>query len=949
MKNTNSKNSNRKMNFSKDGKTFSSTLNNSQLNFREDPSRIKVGDSLEVKINAIGSKQRGIAELASGYTIFIPNPKGSFNLEDKVKVKIVKLDSTKPKFAIGILQEILKKSKKEVPVKLGEILDFSLKSKGPKGSGLVQLPNGYSILIPNIKSSINEKELATWSSSKGALTSNTNLKLEKTEINVKVQITRIKSNYAFAKVFNGLTSQVKGSANTSYKRDILTDSYPNQFLAQTGLQNQLTVGSKLNIFLPSSLKGNSSKINFENLKAKLKSSDYILTKWNGLVFFLKLALGAKWGDKVQIQITKMEKTFAVAKILQLSPLSRAKRKLKVKNQIKKMCESGMHFGEKAIKANANMRKYLWLRKKGQNKNRPFIKKGRHLINLLKTRRCLIQSLRELSKYAVKGRSFLFVGTKKPAAGLIARAALFPKNSFFVNTRWLGGMLTNWKTILKSISKIKPILKEKQKTIQTILAKRQNIKKELVKKVNKLRKRSRLLIQRGQQLIKLVKKEKPKLIERSQILIQKKNVFLQKNQLLLKKYQELTQKKNKLAEKTREFQLTGKQILSQKRTLINKLTLYRKKWKELQLLLLLAQELKQVKSESQKQGKDLLSVSYEEFLNLAANKKLFANLEKQASKESLLVPSPPDFILKKMIGLIRQKADSNRSEQFSTLSAIKHQLAKVATKKAVLEDNLNSKKVLLVSKLLTKFTRFIPFIKTYKEVLFLRIQNIQSLLKNLQATIQIFQFRASLLLNLKKQVFSELVLIKRKLLSEKEIISLLKNKLKKLASEQRLLEFLPKLRYLPTQKNKMAESIQILMKKFIDPKMRYPIDKIYDEKLKFHSKKIAATRKKKWQRLEKYFGGVTKMAKMQKKEISKTVAIIIGQKEEMNAVYECKKLGIKMFHMVDTNSNPRLADYLVPANDDSRNSIKFILGQILTHIRLAQKLRKKLSNQSFSLS
>jgi small subunit ribosomal protein S2 len=124
-------------------------------------------------------------------------------------------------------------------------------------------------------------------------------------------------------------------------------------------------------------------------------------------------------------------------------------------------------------------------------------------------------------------------------------------------------------------------------------------------------------------------------------------------------------------------------------------------------------------------------------------------------------------------------------------------------------------------------------------------------------------------------------------------------------------------------------------------MAYPVDEIYDQKLKSTSKKIAATRKQKWQRLEKYFGGVTKMSKMTKKQLSQNVGIIVGQKEELNAVYECQKLGIKMFTVVDTNCNPRLSDYIIPANDDSRNSIKFILGKMLTYMRLAQKLRQKI--------
>ena len=140
---------------------------------------------------------------------------------------------------------------------------------------------------------------------------------------------------------------------------------------------------------------------------------------------------------------------------------------------------------------------------------------------------------------------------------------------------------------------------------------------------------------------------------------------------------------------------------------------------------------------------------------------------------------------------------------------------------------------------------------------------------------------------------------------------------------------------------MAETVEFLMKKFVDPKISYSMDQVYDQKLNFTSKKLAATRKQKWQRLEKYFGGITKMAKMQRKQIANNVVILVGQQEEMNAVRECRKLGMKMFTIVDTNCNPKLSDYSIPANDDSRNSIKLILGEILTYIRLGQKLRKKI--------
>ena len=52
----------------------------------------------------------------------------------------------------------------------------------------------------------------------------------------------------------------------------------------------------------------------------------------------------------------------------------------------------------------------------------------------------------------------------------------------------------------------------------------------------------------------------------------------------------------------------------------------------------------------------------------------------------------------------------------------------------------------------------------------------------------------------------------------------------------------------------------------------------------------------------------------------------------------------MFTIVDTNSNPRLSDHVIPANDDSRNTMKYILGEMLTYIRLAQKLRQKVSKR-----
>jgi small subunit ribosomal protein S2 len=215
-----------------------------------------------------------------------------------------------------------------------------------------------------------------------------------------------------------------------------------------------------------------------------------------------------------------------------------------------------------------------------------------------------------------------------------------------------------------------------------------------------------------------------------------------------------------------------------------------------------------------------------------------------------------------------------------------------------------------------------------------------LLENTQKNIILFQEQLNATFQCYEKVYNQLLTVKTKLLSQQKTLKTLRTKLRRLAAEQRLLKFLPKLRYLSTPKAQMAQTIQTLMKKFVDPKMTVPMEQIYDDRFKFTSKKIAAARKQQWQRLEKYFGGITKMAKMNKKQISNNVAIIVGQQEEMNAVRECQKLGIKMVTLVDTNCNPKLSDHVIPVNDDSRNSVKFVLQEMLVHIRLAQKLRQK---------
>lgn len=58
-----------------------------------------------------------------------------------------------------------------------------------------------------------------------------------------------------------------------------------------------------------------------------------------------------------------------------------------------------------------------------------------------------------------------------------------------------------------------------------------------------------------------------------------------------------------------------------------------------------------------------------------------------------------------------------------------------------------------------------------------------------------------------------------------------------------------------------------------------------------------------------------------------VVILVGQSREMNAVKECLKLGIPLITILDTNCDPTLTDFLIPANDDSVSSVALILNEL----------------------
>ncbi|SJL82240.1 30S ribosomal protein S2 [Vibrio palustris] len=109
-----------------------------------------------------------------------------------------------------------------------------------------------------------------------------------------------------------------------------------------------------------------------------------------------------------------------------------------------MLKAGVHFGHQTRYWNPKMK--------------PFIFGARskvHIINLEKTVPMFNEALAELSKLGEKKGKVLFVGTKRAASEAVKEAAI-ACDQYFVNNRWLGGMLTNWKTVRQSIKRLKEL-------------------------------------------------------------------------------------------------------------------------------------------------------------------------------------------------------------------------------------------------------------------------------------------------------------------------------------------------------------------------------------------------------------------------------------------------------------------------------------------------------------
>ena len=130
--------------------------------------------------------------------------------------------------------------------------------------------------------------------------------------------------------------------------------------------------------------------------------------------------------------------------------------------IKELLEAGVHLGHKTFRWNPKMSKFIF-----GSKN------SIHIIDLVQTLEMTNAALIEIHKCIASGGKILFVSTKKQAAETIANLAK-DTSQFYVNHRWLGGMLTNWKTISNSIKKYKKLTTDLQKE-STGFTKKENLK------------------------------------------------------------------------------------------------------------------------------------------------------------------------------------------------------------------------------------------------------------------------------------------------------------------------------------------------------------------------------------------------------------------------------------------------------------------------------------------
>lgn len=133
--------------------------------------------------------------------------------------------------------------------------------------------------------------------------------------------------------------------------------------------------------------------------------------------------------------------------------------------MKALLESGVHFGHQTRRWNPKMKQYIFT-----------TRNGIHIIDLQKTRLKLEQSYYIMKDFAAEGKKVLFVGTKKQAQSAIEREAQ-KCGMYYIAHRWPGGLLTNFDTVKKSITRLKDIESMQEKGTYNVETKKERLELE----------------------------------------------------------------------------------------------------------------------------------------------------------------------------------------------------------------------------------------------------------------------------------------------------------------------------------------------------------------------------------------------------------------------------------------------------------------------------------------
>ncbi len=142
--------------------------------------------------------------------------------------------------------------------------------------------------------------------------------------------------------------------------------------------------------------------------------------------------------------------------------------------MRQLLEAGVHFGHNTRRWNPKMSPFLF-----------GVRSGIHIIDLQQTVPMLYRAMKAVEDVVSSGGRVLFVGTKRQASGTVAESAQ-KCGQYFVNHRWLGGMMTNWRTISNSIKRLRALEEQLDGEVQGLT------KKELLRRTREREKLERAL-------------------------------------------------------------------------------------------------------------------------------------------------------------------------------------------------------------------------------------------------------------------------------------------------------------------------------------------------------------------------------------------------------------------------------------------------------------------------